>query len=89
MTPSLRAIATGCCELPNLSTAAGLIVHGLGVSLLPELTLPMFRHPDLVAIPLAPPGISRPIHIIWRKDKPLSIAAQAMLDLIRKKKPTP
>lgn len=74
-------------EVKYLSTVAGLILHGLGVSLLPELTLSQFRHPDLVAIPLAPPGISRAIHIIWRKDRPLSIAAQAMLDLIRQYRP--
>lgn len=80
-------VTSSTFEVENLSTVAGLILHGLGVSLLPELTLPQFRHPELVAIPLTPPGISRPIHIIRRKDKPLSIAAQAMLDAIRKNKP--
>lgn len=74
-------------EVRNLSTISGLIVHGLGVSLLPEITLFQFRHPDLVAVALAPPGISRFVHLIWRKDKPLSIAAQAMLDLLRENKP--
>ena len=73
-------------EVKYLSTVAGLILHGLGVSLLPEMTLSQFRHPELIAIPLAPPGISRPIHVIWRKDKPLSIAAQAMLELVRQRK---
>lgn len=81
-------VTSSSFEVENLSTVAGLIIHGLGVSLLPELTLSQFRHPDLVAIPLAPPGISRPIHIIRRKDKALSIAAQAMLELIRQKKPS-
>lgn len=79
-------VTSSSFEVKYLSTVAGLILHGLGVSLLPELTLSQFRHPDLIAIPLAPPGISRPIHIIWRKDKPLSIAAQAMLNLIRQVK---
>lgn len=79
-------VTSSSFEVKYLSTVAGLIVHGLGVSLLPELTLSQFHHPDLVAIPLTTPGISRPIHIIWRKDKPLSIAAQAMLDLVRLRK---
>lgn len=79
-------VTSSSFEVKYLSTVAGLIVHGLGVSLLPELTLSQFHHPDLVAIPLTTPGISRPIHIIWRKDKPLSIAAQAMLELVRKRK---
>lgn len=79
-------VTSSSFEVKYLSTVAGLIVHGLGVSLLPELTLSQFHHPDLVAIPLTTPGISRPIHIIWRKDKPLSIAAQAMLELVRQRK---
>lgn len=79
-------VTSSSFEVKYLSTVAGLILQGLGVSLLPELTLSQFRHPDLVAIPLATPGISRPIHIIWRKDKPLSIAAQAMLELVRQRK---
>ncbi|SDI26013.1 LysR family transcriptional regulator [Propionivibrio dicarboxylicus] len=74
-------------EIRNLATMAGLILQGLGVSLLPELTLYQFRHPELTTIPLAPPGISRSIHIIWRKDRPLSVAAEAMLELIRATKP--
>lgn len=79
-------VTSSSFEVKYLSTVAGLIIHGLGVSLLPELTLSQFRHPDLVAIPLTTSGISRPIHIIWRKDKPLSIAAQAMLELVRQRK---
>lgn len=79
-------VTSSSFEVENLSTVAGLIINGLGISLLPELTLSQFRHPDLTAIPLRPPGISRPIHIICRKDKPLSIAAQAMLEMIRQRK---
>lgn len=70
-------------EVKYLSTVAGLIRHGLGVSLLPELTLSQFRDPDLAIVPLAAPGIVRPIHIVWNKEKPLSMAALAMLELIR------
>ena len=80
-------VTSSSFEVKYLSTVAGLIIHGLGVSLLPELTLSQFRHPDLVAIPLTTSGISRPIHIIWRKDKPLSIAAQALLELLQQNKP--
>lgn len=82
-------INTPSFEVRNLSTMAGMILHGLGISLLPGLTLFEFQHPELTAIPLAPPGISRAIQIIWRKDKPLSVAAQAMLELVRQRKPAP
>ena len=81
-------VTSSSFEVAYLSTVAGLIREGLGVSLLPALTLPQFAHPDLVAIPLAPPGISRPIHILRRKNKPLSIAAQTMLDIVRTNKPS-
>ena len=81
-------VSSSSFEVVNLSTVAGLIVAGLGISLLPELTLSHFRHPDLAVVPLEPPGISRPIYTIMRKDKPLSIAAQAMLELFRNRKPT-
>lgn len=79
-------VTTSTFQVNYLSTVAGLIRHGLGVSLLPELALTQFRDPELVAVPLAPPGISRPIHVLWRKDRPLSIAAGAMLELIRQRK---
>lgn len=79
-------VTTSTFQVNYLSTVAGLIRHGLGVSLLPELALTQFRDPGLVAVPLAPPGISRPIHVLWRKDRPLSIAAGAMLELIRQRK---
>lgn len=79
-------VTTSSFQVNYLSTVAGLIRHGLGVSLLPELALTQFRDPELVAVPLTPPGISRPIHVLWRKDRPLSIAAGAMLDLIRQRK---
>lgn len=74
-------------QVQSVFTVAGLINAGLGVSLLPELTLPMFHHPELCSIPLAEPGVTRPVHILWRKDRPLSIAAETMLELIRRHKP--
>ena len=81
-------VTSSSFEVINLSTVAGLIKQGLGISLLPALTLPQFALPDLRAIPLKPPGITRPIHIIRRKNKPLSIAAQAMLEIVRMNKPS-
>jgi DNA-binding transcriptional LysR family regulator len=83
----MTGVNSSSFEVKNLSTMAGLIRHGLRVSLLPALTLFQFQHPDLVTIKLAPPGINRSIQIIRHKDKPRSIAAQAMMELVREKKP--
>ena len=69
-------------EVEHLATVAGLIGHGLGVSLVPELTLFQFRSLDLVAIPLETAAVVRPILIVQRKDRALSSAAQGMLELI-------
>lgn len=71
-------------EVEHLATVAGLVEQGLGVSLVPELTLFQFRQLDLAAIPLVPQEQTRPILLVQRKDQALSIAAQAMLELIEK-----
>jgi LysR family carnitine catabolism transcriptional activator len=69
-------------EVEHLASVAGLIEHGMGVSLVPELTLFQFRHLNLIAIPLEKSDVKRPIYIVKRKDRQLSIAAQGMFDMI-------
>jgi LysR family carnitine catabolism transcriptional activator len=71
-------------EVEHLATVAGLVKQGLGISLVPELTLFQFRQMDLVAVPLQSDQ-KRPILLVKRKDRSLSIAAQAMLELIEKR----
>ncbi len=77
----VSVINTGL-EVEHLATVAGLIEHGLGVSLVPELTLFQFRSLDLLAIPLDAPGAGRPIFIVKQKNRSLSVAAQGMLELL-------
>jgi LysR family carnitine catabolism transcriptional activator len=72
-------------EVEHLATVAGLVEQGLGIAVVPELTLFQFRQLDLVAIPLQPHGLVRPILIVKRKDQALSIAARAMLELIEQR----
>ncbi|MDP5008784.1 MAG: LysR substrate-binding domain-containing protein [Glaciimonas sp.] len=72
-------------EVEHLATVAGLIESGLGVSLLPALTLFQFQHPNLIAIPLNAPQLVRTLLIVKTKERALSIAAQSMLELIKKK----
>ena len=71
-------------EVEHLATVAGLVGQGLGISLVPELTLFQFRQMGLVAIPLEAGEPMRPILIVKRRDQALSLAAQAMLALIEK-----
>ncbi|MFZ6647026.1 LysR family transcriptional regulator [Undibacterium sp. TJN25] len=85
---NVATISTGL-EAEHLATVAGLVEQGLGISLVPELTLFQFRQLNLVAIPVETEGLVRPILIVKRKSESLSIAAQAMLDMITKELGTP
>lgn len=69
-------------EVEHLATLAGLVANGLGVSLVPELTLFQFRRPELVTIPVDAPELVRPILIVKQKGRSLSAAAEGMLELI-------
>ncbi|AIY42940.1 LysR family transcriptional regulator YbhD [Collimonas arenae] len=72
-------------EVEHLATVAGLIEAGLGVSIVPELTLFQFRKMNLVSIPVDAPDVVRPILIVKNKERSLSIAAQGMSELIEKR----
>jgi DNA-binding transcriptional LysR family regulator len=72
----------GGLEAEHLATVAGLVARGLGVSVVPELTLFHFRREGLSTIPVRNANLVRPIFLARRKGKALSIAAQAMADEI-------
>ncbi|MEO8134565.1 MAG: LysR family transcriptional regulator [Betaproteobacteria bacterium] len=74
-------------ELEQLSTVAGMVRAGLGITVVPTLTLFHFVHADLATRPLHAPGLQREIYVIRRSDRSLSIAAQAMLDFLMERKP--
>ncbi len=78
------AIAESTLEVEHLATLAGLIANGLGIGLVPELTLFQFRRPELVAVPADIPHLNRPLLVVKRKGIPLSPAAEAMLQLAEK-----
>jgi LysR family transcriptional regulator, carnitine catabolism transcriptional activator len=74
-------------ELEQLSTVAGMVRAGLGITVVPALTLFHFGHPDLVTRPLSAPGLKREIFVIRRRDRSLSSAAQALLDFLVARRP--
>lgn len=63
-------------EVEQLTTMMGLVAAGLGVSIIPELALYQFRHPDLVIRPFSDLRAFRHIHLLRRTDRTLSIAAE-------------
>lgn len=69
-------------EVEHLATVAALVAGGLGVSVVPELTLFHFAAADIARVPVRDAQLRRPILLARRKGKALSAAARAMRDEI-------
>lgn len=69
-------------EVEHLATVAGMVEAGLGISVVPALTLFHFQRPALVTRPLKLAGLKRRIYVVQREGESLSVAAQAMRQLI-------
>jgi LysR family transcriptional regulator, carnitine catabolism transcriptional activator len=70
-------------QVNSLSTAAGFVAAGLGVTIVPTLGLPQFAHLGLRAIPLALPLNERDISLVRRSGDSDSMAAGAFITLLR------
>ena len=68
------------CEVQHVSTLIGLVEAGLGVAIVPQLTVPR-RPASVVGIPLDPP-VTRTIGLIQRAGRTLSPAADAFAKLL-------
>lgn len=75
-------------EVDHLATATGLVVAGLGITVVPALTLFHFRHPQLAVRRLDLKGLTRKLVILRRKNESLSVAAEALHALMLRRKPT-
>ncbi|MFJ1299466.1 LysR substrate-binding domain-containing protein [Pseudomonadota bacterium AL_CKDN230030165-1A_HGKHYDSX7] len=69
-------------EVEHLATVTGLVHAGVGVSLVPAMTLFHFQRPGLVIRPLAGRALTRPLYLVRRKGRSLSVAAQGLHDLL-------
>ena len=74
-------------EVEQLATVAGMVRAGLGVSVVPALTLYQFRQPGLATVPLRWPGLKRRIYLVRRRERSLSAAAQAFYDWVMARRP--
>jgi LysR family carnitine catabolism transcriptional activator len=74
-------------ELAQLSTVAGMVRAGLGLTVVPALTLFHFDHPELAIRPLAAPDLVREIFVVRRGDHSLSSAARGLLELAQARRP--
>lgn len=74
-------------EVDQLATVAGMVRAGLGISVVPALTLYQFRAPDLVTRPIRWSGLTRRIYLVRRRDRGLSVAAQGLYDWVMARRP--
>ena len=73
---------TPLLEVEHLATAAGLISAGLGISIVPAMTLFHFQQAGLAIKPLQDKGLRRSLYLVRRKGRSLSMAAQAFYELL-------
>jgi DNA-binding transcriptional LysR family regulator len=74
-------------EVDQLATVMGMVRSGLGISVVPSLTLFHFASGELVTRPLAWAGLVRKIYLVRRRDRGLSIAAQALYEAAMARRP--
>jgi DNA-binding transcriptional LysR family regulator len=76
----LPALPRPVCEVQHVSTLIGLVEAGLGIAIVPQLTVPR-RPASVVGVPLDPP-VTRTIGLIQRAGRTLSPAADAFAKLL-------
>lgn len=74
-------------EVEHLATVAGMVAADLGITVVPELTLFHFERRDLAVRRLELKGLTRRILLVRRKNEVLSAAAQALHELMLRRKP--
>lgn len=79
---AVNDLPTSSLEVEHLATLAALVAQGLGISIVPELTLFHFKQAGLHTCPVRDIKLSRPVMLAQRKGEALSLAAQAMVAMI-------
>lgn len=80
--PRVAAFRT-TLEVDHLATVTGLVLAGMGISLVPGMTLFHFRSPELRIVPLTERSeIRRQLYLVKRANRSFSQAAAAFHDLL-------
>ena len=74
-------------EVEHLTTVMGMVEEGVGITVVPALTLFEFERGSLVHRPFRLPGLERTIYLVRRADRGLSPAARSLYDLMIQRKP--
>jgi LysR family carnitine catabolism transcriptional activator len=69
-------------EVEQLATVMGMVEAGLGISVVPTLTLYQFRRETIATRLLPMPQLTRRIYLVQRREGSLSAAARALHDMV-------
>lgn len=71
-----------CFEARHVSTLLGFVEAGLGVAVVPRLSMPPGEHPTLAHVQLVEPAVERVMGLIRRRGRELPPAARKLYQLI-------
>lgn len=86
---TLPQVLPAVLEVDQLATVAGMVGAGLGISVVPSLTLYQFRSPQLTIRRLKWPGLTRRIYLVRKRDRGFSAAAESFYDWAMARRPQP
>ncbi|MBY0243342.1 MAG: LysR family transcriptional regulator [Burkholderiaceae bacterium] len=72
-----------CFEAKHVSTLLGLVEAGLGVAVVPRLSMPQGEHATLAMVPLVEPAIERAVGLVRRRGRELPPAARKLYEQVR------
>lgn len=73
-----------CFEAKHVSTLLGLVEAGLGIAVVPRLSMPQGEHATLAMVTLVEPAIERSVGLIRRRGRELPPAARQLYQMIEK-----
>ncbi len=72
-------------QVEQFGTVAGLVLGGFGIGVVPRLALPLCVRPGVMAVPIKERAVIRPVYLVKRRDRSLSLAAQALWEYLAKR----
>ncbi|MBW8317736.1 MAG: LysR family transcriptional regulator, partial [Hydrogenophaga sp.] len=74
-------------EVEQLATVMGMVRAGLGISVVPGLSLFHFERTGVAVRRLDLPGLRRTLYVIRPRDRSLSLAAQSLYEMMQVQRP--
>ncbi|GAC1330431.1 MAG: LysR family transcriptional regulator [Collimonas sp.] len=73
-----------CYEAKHVSTLLGMVEAGLGVAVVPRLSMPQGEHATLTSVQLVEPTVDRTVGLIQRRGRELPPTARQLYQMIEK-----